>query len=293
MLSGRTLNKIFAFILLLFLYSPISAAAEVWVFYRPDIPLHVDTIQHLKLKTSQSLVFCPVGKTSFSFLESGPPEFAVALGDAALQLALTMAWKVKILVALVDQPTDDSRILFLDTQQPYAKQLKLLRTIVPNLEAVWYPYITERFAPGSALKIAAEKEGLKLISNRLDNPRVLPGALQALNQQKSAVIFPPDPLIMNNAIVQSIFLATFRSGTPVISFSEAMVKQGAAFAYTLSPENLAQTIAEIMGEAVEKRYSQKPVRAFDRWNLILNMTILEKFKLPLSDQIKESAFKLF
>ncbi len=292
MLSGRILKIIYAYLLLLLLCSSTPAVAEVWIFFRPDIPLHVDTIQQLKLKTNQSLVFCPVGKTSFSFLESRSPEFAVALGDAALKLASTMMWKVKILVALVDQPTDDSRILFLDTQQPHTKQLKLLKTIVPNLDTIWYPYITERFAPGSALKLAAEKEGLKIISNRLDNPRILPGALQALTQQPSAVIFPPDPQIMNNAIIQSIFLATFRSKTPVISFSEAMVKQGAAFAYTLSPENLAQAIAEIMNESVEKTNSQQLIRVFDRWNLILNLTILEKFKLPISDQTKKSAFKL-
>ncbi|MFZ2958148.1 MAG: ABC transporter substrate binding protein [Candidatus Ozemobacteraceae bacterium] len=298
-----------------------QAAAEVWVFYRPDIPLHLGTVQHLKSETNRSLVFCPVGKTSFSFLESHPPHFVIALGDAALELALTMSWKVQIFVALVDQPPSDSRILLLDTQQPYAKQLRLLKTLVPNLNTIWYPYAAERFAPGSALKRAADAAGMKIVSERLENPQILPEALRILTQQTSAALLPPDPGIMNDAIIQSIFLAAFRSRTPVIGFSEALVRQGAAFAYVLSPENLATAISEVIQEdefgsakgtkeedesgaakgtkdtikvdGAGSDHSQSPIRIFNRWNLILNSTILEKFKLPISDQLKNSASKIF
>ena len=279
--------------LILLLCWPSQAAADVWVFFRPDIPLHIDTIERLKRIKHQKLVFCPVGNTSFSFLESQPPEFVVALGDAALQRALKMLWRVKILVTLVDQPSTDSRTLFLDTQQPYELQIQLLKTLNSDFTTIWYPYVAERCAPGSALQLAAENAGMKVNPHQLDDPRVLPEALREFAQPTTAAILPPDPGIMNNAIIQSILLASFRSQTPVVGFSEALVKQGAISAYVLTPENLAATIAEIIDEGIANRRPLPPRIVFDRWELILNQTILEKFKLPLSDELKNRAMKLF
>lgn len=263
------------------------------MFFRSEIPLHMDTIKYLKSQCSHPLVFCPVGKTSFSFIESHPPEFVVVLGDAALQLALTMLWKVPILVSLVDHPPTDSRIVFLDTQQPYAMQIQLLKKLMPAMDTIWYPYVSERLAPCHCLKQAVASAGIRINSHRLNDPRTLPGALRKLAEQTTAIIFPPDPGIMNNAIIQSIFLASFRSKTPAVSFSEALVKRGAIFAYVLSPENLAASISEIIDEVLVNGQPQNSKRVFEHWELILNMTILEKFKLPISDQIRDAAKKLF
>lgn len=272
---------------------PSMAAAEVWVFFRPDIPLHIDTIKHLQSKTSAKLVFCPVGKTSFSFLESQAPEAVIVLGDAAMKLALTMVWKVKIAVALVDQPPDDPRVVFIDTTQPFALQLQLLRNIMPTIDTVWYPYVGERFVPDKALNMAAAAAGFKILAWRLNDPKVLPAALKDLTSATAAALLPPDPGIMNNAIIQSILLAAFRSRSPVVSFSEALVRQGSVFAYVLSPETLAGTLADFIDEAADNTVTIKRMRPFDRWNLILNATVIEKFKLPLSDSLRKSAFKLY
>lgn len=293
MLSFKTHKFILVLMLLCLLCWPSQAIAGVWVFFRQDIPLHLDTITHLQEKSKQPLVFCPVGKTSFSFLESRPPQFVVVLGDSALELALKMPWKVKILVTLVDNPPADPRILLLDTQQPYAMKIRLLKTLVPKLDTIWYPYATERFAPDNAIKVAAEKEGLKISPQWLKDPRLLTKALRTLTQKNTAAILPPDPGIMNDAIIQSIFLASFRSLTPVVGFSEALTRFGAVFSYVLLPENLAISMAEIINEEINNPNFKNSKRVFDRWGLVLNLKIIEKFKLLISDQLKNSAFKLF
>ncbi|EKD84142.1 MAG: hypothetical protein ACD_39C00218G0002 [uncultured bacterium] len=289
----RNLKTIRGLLLFLLLCWPTLANAEIWVFFRSDIPLHVDTVEFLKSKTDQKLVFCPVGKTSFSFLESHPPQFAVVLGDAALQLALQMVWKVKILVALVDQPPTDPRVMFLNTHQPCVLQIKLLKALKPDLKTIWSPFVTERFAPCRKIESLAEETGVKIDIFRLSNPRELPGAMRVLSQPNTAVMIPPDPGIMNNAIIQSIFLASFRSQTPVVSFSESLVKQGAVFAHVLTPLNLATSLGEIINEALNKGQSLPSARSFERWELILNTTVLEKFKLQVPDEIKKSATRLY
>jgi len=274
-------------------WSAQAQPADVWVFFRSDIPLHVDTVNHLKSKTKENLIFCPVRKTSLSFLESRPPACAVVLGDAAQQLALSMLWKVKILVTLHDRPAEDRRIVFVSTDQPAALQIQLLKSLRKNLETVWYPYVSERFAPDEALKQAANSAGLALKISSLNDPRSLPAALRYLNLSNTAAILPPDPEIMNDAIIKSILLASFRSRTPIAGFSEGMVRQGAAFAYVLSPENLAESISEKINEMVKDQHSLATKSDFDRWDLILNATILEKFNLSVSDEIRRKAKKIY
>ncbi len=270
-----------------------AQSAEVWVFFRPDIPLHVDTVDHLKRVTKENLVFCPVGKTSLSFLESRPPACAVVLGDAAQQLALSMLWKVKILVTLLDQPAADKRVLHLNTEQPVALQIQLLRALRKNLKAIWYPYISARFAPDITLDKAAAMTGVTINSSQLDDPRSLPTALRIFNVSNTAAILPPDPQIMNDAIIKSILLASFRSRTPIAGFSEAMVRQGAAFAYVLTPENLAMAISEKIDEMVKDQHALVPTSDFERWELILNMTILQKFELKVPEEIRLKAKKIY
>lgn len=270
-----------------------AQSAEVWVFFRPDIPLHADTVNHLKNKTTENLIFCPVGKTSLSFLESRPPACAVVLGDAAQELALSMLWKVKILVTLLDQPATDKRVVFLNTKQPVAKQMQLLKTLRKNLETVWYPYASERFAPDAALEEAATSAGVTIKSSSLDNPRSLPAALRYLNLSSTAAILPPDPGIMNDAIIKAILLASFRSHTPLAGFSDGMVRQGAAFAYVLRPERLAEAISEKIAEMVNDQHALAPTSNFERWELILNATILEKFNLVIPEEVRREAKKVY
>lgn len=280
-------------IAILLLCLPSLASAEVWIFFRPDIPLHMDTVNSLKSLSRHKLVFCPVGKTSFSFLESKPPEFAIALGDAALQLSLHMAWNIDILTALIDSPPADSRTIFLDTRQPYAMQMQLLKSLAPETKTVWYPYVASRFAPDSDLEKVIMETGMQIDSHQLSDPRTLPSALRDFGQPGKAALLPPDPGIMNDAIIQAIFLASFRAHNPVVSFSESLVKQGSAFAYVLSPQYLATAINEIMNESMKSRPGSSRARQFDRWQLILNVTVLDKLRIKVPGQIKKSAAKLF
>ncbi|EKD84082.1 MAG: hypothetical protein ACD_39C00257G0002 [uncultured bacterium] len=121
----------------------------------------------------------------------------------------------------------------------------------------------------------------------------MPTALRAFGQPETAALLPPDPGIMNDAIIQAIFLASFRAHNLVVSFSESLVKQGSAFAYVLSPQPLAAAINEVLNESLKIRPAISRVRQFDRWQLILNVTVLDKLRIKVPDQIKKSAAKLY
>jgi len=270
---------------------PCLAETEIWAFYRSDIPLYIAVMKQLEAHLKRQLVSCPIEKTSSSFIDSHSPKMAIALGDAGLKRALTMTWNVPILAAFVDELPADTRVVDIDVPQPHQRQIELLMKLRPDLKTIWYPFAGEAFAPTPALTRAAATAGLKLVADRLQDPRVLPRALRVLDNQTTATILPPDPGIMNDAIISPVMLAAFRSQTVVVGFSEGIAKQGAAFAYVLNPHRLVDFLVdhvEAYGDGNRPRGHDIP---FDNWDLILNVTILDKLQLSPSAEIRNLATK--
>ncbi|NLI75146.1 MAG: hypothetical protein GX442_01735 [Candidatus Riflebacteria bacterium] len=278
--------------LLAMAHTAVAADPEVWVFFRPDIPLYAETLRHLADLPDRTIISCPVGKTSASFVESHPPDLVITLGDAGLDRALDMPWQSPIVAVFATHPPTDRRVCFLEAPQPHSLQLKVLTSLAPACKTLWYPFAGDRFAPGPALRQAAARAGLDIIAHRLDDPRALPGALQHLASPRTAALLPPDPEIMNTAFVQAVLLAAFRSRSPVIGFSETLVKQGAVFAYVLSPEQLAATLADIIDHHPGQGPCPVASHFFTRWNLVVNATVIGKLGLALPEDVRSAATRL-
>lgn len=268
---------------------PNRAEAEVWAFFRSDIPLYLAIVQQLETRLKRQFVSCPVEKTTSSFIDSRSPNIVIAFGEAGLKRALTMTWNVPILSVFAGDEGHDSRVVSIEISQPHHLQVGMLKKLNPGLKAIWYPYSGEEFKPASALEKAAEEAGVKLIVDRLQDPRLLPEALRALDAPTVATILPPDPGLMNDAVTRPIMLAAFRSQSVVVGFSEGLVKKGAGFAYVLTPERLAAWL----DEAVTKYDHRSPVRKFENWGLILNATILDKMRLSPPADVRNAALKVF
>lgn len=268
---------------------PCRAETEIWAFFRSDIPLYLAVVQQLEARLKRQFVSCPVEKTTSSFIDSHSPTIVIALGEAGLKRALTMPWNVPILTLFDGGTEQDSRVVAIDIFQPHHLQVELLKKLHPGLKKIWYPYASEDFKPASTLQKAAAEAGLEIVSNRLQDPRTLPEALHVLDTPTAATILPPDPGLMNDAVTRPIMLAAFRSQTPVVGFSEGIVKKGAAFAYILAPERLAAWLGDVV-TAYDPRH---PLRPFENWDLILNATILDKIHLSPSAEIRSAAVKVF
>lgn len=282
-------TALLAFALALATLLPCRAESETWAFFRSDVPLYLAIVRQLEARMKRSFVSCPVEKTTSSFIDSRSPGIVIALGDAGLKRALTMTWNVPILALFDGDGEHDSRVVPIDIQQPHHLQVETLMKLNPGLKTIWYPYAGEDFKPASALEKAADEAGVKLVVNRLMDPRVLPEALRTLDAPTVGTILPPDPGLMNDAVTRPIMLAAFRSQSVVVGFSEGLVKKGAAFAYVLTPERLAAWLEEV----VRKYDSRSSLRKFDNWELILNATILDKLRLSPPADVRNAAVKVF
>ncbi len=268
---------------------PCRAEPEIWAFFRSDVPLYLAIVQQLETRLKRQFVSCPVEKTTSSFIDSRSPHIVIALGEAGLKRALTMTWNVPILSVFDGDEGHDSRVVPIGIPQPHQLQVGTLKKLIPGLKTIWYPYTGEEFKPAPALEKAAEEANVKLVVNRLQDPRSLPEALRALDAPTVAAILPPDPGLMNDAVTRPIMLAAFRSQSVVVGFSEGLVKKGASFAYVLTPERLAAWLDDV----VTKYDSRSPVRKFENWGLILNATILDKLRLSPPADVRNAAAKVF
>ncbi|MBF0501248.1 MAG: hypothetical protein HQM09_14005 [Candidatus Riflebacteria bacterium] len=292
--SRKLAALVAVFGLLLLTCSPVFAISELWVFYRSKIPLHAKTADQITSAGKYRVVLCPLETLSASFLESHPPALAIAIGDSALQKILTMPWNIPVIGTLIDGSLTDKRFYLFDTRQPNDLQISFLMRLQKDIRKIWYPWTSEEFAPAQELKNAVQAAGLELMLWKLDNPENLTGALKAFSTEHCAGILPPDPQLINNAIIPSIFQESFSGKKPIVGYSESMVRKGAVFALTLTPDELASGLMKYADDLLrpsEKEASRS--RKFSGWQLILNVTVLKKMGLEVPEDLRGKAAKIF
>ena len=95
----------------------------------------------------------------------------------------------------------------------------------------------------------SRKLNLKLDPYQLDesNKRLL-DTVRQLIKKNEALLMLPDQTIYNRDTLKGILLTTYRSRTPVISYSPGHVKSGALAAIYSSPGNIGQHLANLINQ---------------------------------------------
>lgn len=271
--------------------SPVFADSGVLVLYRSDIPLYREIAQLLEAHSPSKFTPCPLESLTASLLETLYPPIVIALGDAGLKRALKTTWNVPIIATLVESVPDDPRVRHLSTSQPLERQIELLRRLVPDLQRIWIPQIACSFS-NEAIRSPLPTFPALVIDNRpLGAPRDLPVALRALEPKTTALILSLDPCLTNDAAQQTLLLGSFEKQCPVVGFSEALVRKGAVFALTLSPEGLADDLTRFTREVLEKPTMKQ--RAFTGWRMVINQTILGKLGIDIPSDLLGAADKVY
>lgn len=182
------------------------------------------------------------------------PEVAlvVALGTRAAQAVLRAPSRPPVLAALLPRDAWEQALagatpgaasaLWLD--QPFDRQLRLLRLAVPNARKVGAVLGPATVAQRPELERTAAAMGLELrvrVVSSGDDPARTLGALM---DEVDAVLALPEPAVWNRVTVQPLLLATFRAGKPVLAFSPTYVRAGAVAAVHSTPSQVAQEVAD-------------------------------------------------
>ena len=132
--------------------------------------------------------------------------------------------------------------LYID--QPSLRQFELIRQVVPDARRVGVMLGDVPRARRAELDRIADDLGYVLqVADVADSGAVGP-SLRHLVDDIDVLLALPDPAVFNRNTVYSILLTTYSAGIPVVGYSRAMVKAGAAAAVFASPPDVGAAITQ-------------------------------------------------
>ena len=162
----------------------------------------------------------------------------VSLGTDAFRQVMAQNPKVAVLAALIPRISfervlaDANRkspanvaALYLD--QPFARQLDLLRLALPQLRRIGVLWGPESITQQALLHTALQGRALDLSEGLYSEGQSLIGPLRAALADADVLIAVADGNVYNPSSVSNILLTSYRAKTPVLAFSPAYVKAGA------------------------------------------------------------------
>ncbi len=188
-----------------------------------------------------------------------PPGVLVTLGAQALRLvmertAASSEWAmVPVLGALLPKdgfsavwkrPPAWVSAAYLD--QPVERYLNLIRRTMPRLNVVGVLLDDDALPRRLALLKAAQDRGLRLVIGVVDKPEALSSALRTVLTDAEVLLILPDGAVADVSALQHMLMTAYRQRVPVVSYSPALVKAGAAMGLYASPTQAGRQVAAML-----------------------------------------------
>jgi putative ABC transport system substrate-binding protein len=193
-------------------------------------------------------------------LPAGPPPAAlVTLGSAALHVAMARVesspeWAhVPVLAALLPRegfaaiwkrPPNWVSAAYLD--QPFERYLELIRRAFPRLTRVGVLLGPDAQTTRPVLLKAATDRGLQLVVGTVARPDAMYASLRTVLAECDVLLVLPDSTVADASALQNTLISAYRQRVPVVSFSPALVKAGAALGLYASPAQVGRQVAAML-----------------------------------------------
>ncbi len=173
----------------------------------------------------------------------------ITLGSDALARALQREGRPALVSALIprlgferllrDNPgktTAPALAVYLD--QPFGRQLDLMRLVLPETRRVGVLWGPESTAQQATLQAAAQARGMDVVAGSVTASTTLFSGLKSVLDGADVLLAVADPQVYNGATISNILLATYRARVPMVAFSPAYVKAGAMLAVYSTPRQI-------------------------------------------------------
>ncbi len=193
-------------------------------------------------------------------------DYLITIGSAAANRVMQSGNQVPRIHTLIpvaafellypDGPTSNVSALFID--QPITRQLRLVRLALPHVDT-----IASLLGPDSRgllpdLSHAADRSGLVLRTEVLDETTALDSALERLLGDRTILLALPDPVVVNSKTARDLILGAYLRHTPIVGYSKAFVKAGALMGVHSSPTDLGRQTAEMILAARDMGHLPEP-----------------------------------
>lgn len=137
--------------------------------------------------------------------------------------------------------------------QPLARQVALIRLVLPEAREVGALLGPESAPVENALSRAAREQGLKLSTARVAGPGELYPALQAMLASADVLLALPDSGVFNSSTAQNVLRTAFHARVPLVAFSPGYVKAGALAAVYSTPVQIGRQAGRTLNDFLDGR----------------------------------------
>lgn len=233
-----------------------------------------------------------------SEMKRHPPELVLSLGGSAAERALAADRKVPVVAGMLL----DRRLLEghgnatgVVLEFPLAVQFRWMRLLLPDRRRVgvlFDPEVNTRMIEEA--KVAAKREGFRLIAREIRNPREIPEALDGLSREIDALWGVSDPKVLTPATAKALLLFSYRSRIPMSGPSEAWVKAGATYALERDYHEIGAQCASVAFEILDGRDPEEIEPEAPRTVLYtLNLRSLEHVKIDVTEDRLAGAERVY
>lgn len=220
-------------------------------------------------------------------------ELVIALGVNALQASSKLKATTPVLGVFTPLPAFNELLeaskrdlgnfgaIVLD--QPYARQMLLIKAVLPEAKNVGILLGTTSSQYEELLKEAGEKHGLNVLEEHITQEADLITKLKKTLEAGDALMAIPDPLIYNRETAQPILLTSYRHQKPVFGYSQSYVRAGALAAVYSSAKQIAKQAVEITLRAQTSGVLPPP-QIPKYFSVMVNAQVARSLNIPHMDE---------
>ena len=221
-------------------------------------------------------------------------ELVIALGVKALEVASSLKYTTPVLGVFTPLPMFNQILskskrelgnmsaIVLD--QPYWRQLSLIKTILPDAKKVGVLVGPTSSQYLDILREEADELGLSLMDENVINEVDLIPKLKKLLDNSDAMLAIPDRSIYSRETAESILLTSYRHQKPMFGYSQSYVKAGALASVYSSTKQLAKQAAEIAVKS-QAAYNQLPSPQIPKYfSVTVNQQVAHSLHIAITDE---------
>lgn len=177
--------------------------------------------------------------------------------------------------------------------EPIAKQIKLIKQIMPNLKTIGVLYTSNDDSATKSyqdFKKAAHQANLKVKTYTISSTNDVAQVSAVMAQEVAAVYLPTDNTVAS--AIQTIIKNTDENQIPVFSASDSLISAGALATVSVSQFDLGELTGKMAAQILKGKKTQElPVQHVTKTHLVLNLKQAKKLHLTLPNELIQAATK--
>lgn len=213
----------------------------------------------------------------------------VALGMDAVGEALRLPPSVSVVYGLVIAPPRSTRgnITGVYMSTPVSEYVSVVRKYLPSVRKV------SVVGSHTLMNTLLGSDHSQVAAYRVDSSSGLVNTVSHLGET-DALLLLPDVNLLTSAVMENVYLFSFRKNVPLLGISEGNVKQGSLFALAFDPRAVSRQIGEkvqsILNGGDASNIPQSPPKKF---NLYVNSKTARKMGIAIPDEMLNRAKKIY